>query len=462
MKILLIHAGPNPKPGSTNAYIDSVAQGLTELGHDVIQLHTAIRKNTLRGFHQKDEIKKLSKESKVTVVRWINSGVYAGPPPGSGSGSAFPVGNVIPSSKIREKFIELLNIHRPDIVHIQNLFGFPVALAEEIKKLNIPLILTLQDYTPICPTSHLFLPELKPCDLQRDELQCHLCCAGSKTYSQFATEEFFNLVLSRLSERSTSWMLLAGIRNRVSKMLQKIRRAGKTPAEYQFRFDGMKSLLHAADRIHCLSNLQALRICRAVEGINNIRVIPVSPPAVVHPKPVSPVNKRVGIRLCVLNVQKGRNDKGYAYLKKSLEALESRRNDFCVDWYAEGDNTACTKFHGGYSLDQLDEIAASTDFSITPSLWIETQAYTGVEMLARGVPLICSKRAGVSEWVEDGVTGILFNPSTTKELSDVIESLIEDSNKVKQIRDETMRRAYSIKTHKHHLREIEALYAEVV
>jgi len=224
----------------------------------------------------------------------------------------------------------------------------------------------------------------------------------------------------------------------------------------------MLDLLKSADAVHCLSNLQVARIQDATGPINNLRVIPGSPPAVVHPTPVSPSDSSHLLRFCVLNVQQGRNDKGYAYLQSALLSLESRRKDFHVDWYADGVSTECIRFLGGYKLEQLDGIAASTDFSITPSLWLETQAYTGVEMLARGVPLICSTRAGVSEWVANGTTGILFDPSNPGKFVDLLESLLKDREKVKTMRVETMRRARSVKTHQQHLYDIEALYDEVV
>jgi glycosyltransferase involved in cell wall biosynthesis len=462
MKILLIHAGANPKPGSTNAYIDSVAQGLSLIGHDVIELHTAIRKNSLRGFHQKEEVKKTLNGKESSVIQWINVGVYAGHPPGSGAGTADPLSNVVPVMKLRNAFRELLSRHRPDLVHLQNLFGFPVGLVEEIKALKIPLILTLQDYTPICPTSHLFLPEGAMCSLSRANLQCHQCCERTKTYSQFATEEFFNSLLSHLTVGSALWKLIAGIRNKMSSFLAQTRRTGKNISEYQLRYDAMLDLLRSADAVHCLSNLQAARIQHASGPINNLKVIPVSPPAVVHPAPISPSKSRHLLRFCVLNVQQGRNDKGYDYLLSALLNLESRRKDFHVDWYAEGVSTECIRFGGGYKLEQLDTIAASTDFSITPSLWLETQAYTGVEMLARGVPLVCSTRAGVSEWVVNGTTGILFDPSNPEEFVNLLESLITDRGKVTLMRDLTMKRATEIKTHQQHLREIAALYDEVV
>jgi len=455
-KILMIHAGPNPAPGSSNAYIGSVVHGMSERGHDVVELHTAIRKNSLRGFYQKEEVKK------TPVIQWINSGVYAGHPPGSGAGTADPLSNVVPKDKMRIAFRELLSRHHPDLVHIQNLFGFPIGLVEEIKALKIPLVLTLQDYTPICPTSHLFLPEGSMCSLSRDNLQCHQCCVSTKTYSQFAVEEFFNSLLSCLTVRDSLWKLIAGIRNKMSSFLAQTRRTGKNVNGYLFRYDSMLQLLQTADAVHCLSNLQANRFRDATGPIDNLKVTPVSPPAVVHPAPVSPSESPHLLRFCVLNVQQGRNDKGYDFLLSALRSLELRRKDFHVDWFADGVSTECIRFCGGYNLGQLDAIAASTDFSITPSLWLETQAYTGVEMLARGVPLICSTRAGVSEWVVNGTTGILFDPSNPGEFVNLLESLIQDREKVSFIRDETMRRATGIKTHQQHLQEIEALYDEVV
>jgi glycosyltransferase involved in cell wall biosynthesis len=462
MKILMIHTGPSPSPGSSNAYIDSVASGISGFGHDVVELHTLIRVNSIRSFHQKEFFKKTSFGTNIYTIQWINSGVYAGPPPGSGSGTLSPTQDVIPSLEMNEAFREILNRHSPDIVHIHALFGFPVKLTEEIKKHHIPYLITIQDYTTICPTSHLFLPESRPCDLSRDQLQCHKCCEHSKSYTQFAMEFFFNTMLRHLKNDSYYWKIIAGLRNQFVHLYSRFFRKKAVLNDYIVRYDEMIRFLNSATKIHCLSTIQAKRISQATGPMLNIRVIPVSPPAVVEPKAVTPVKKNNLLKLCVLNVHYGRNDKGYSYLLNVLQDLEKRRKDFHVDWYAQGTDTECINFHGGYSLKQLDDIAANTDFSITPSLWLETQAYTGVEMLSKGVPLICSKRAGVSEWVIDGVTGILFDPSTTKNLSEIIESLIDDREKVSQLRNHAMERAAETKTHQNHLKEIESLYADVM
>ncbi len=458
IKIMMIHAGKNPLPGSTNAYIDSMVSGIASSGHKVIDLQTAHRRNDPFGFRKEEEIR-----GEIVQIRWINTGVYAGHPPGSGSGTVAPLSDVIPSRKLREAFREILERHVPDLVHVQNLFGFPVDLLSDARDRGIPVIFTLQDYTPICPISHLFLTDGKghPCELEGAELICIRCCTASKGYAQFAAEEYFNAVMRRMPRRGLLWKITAGIRNRTSVLIAMLRRHPEEES-YRQRRESMISTLRQADMIHCLSHVQGRRLQSSMGPMPSLRVISVSPPSVKSPCAIPRKKAGERLRFCVLNVARGRKDKGYDYLKEAIALLSARRSDFQVDWYADGEEERNVQFLGAYTLDRLDGIAAEADFSIIPSLWMETQAYTGVEMLARGLPLICSKRAGVSEWVKDGETGILFEPSSPDILADLMESLIDDPSRVVRMREEAARAARLVKTHKMHLREIEDLYRETL
>lgn len=458
----MIHAGSNPRPGSSNAYIDSVVSGIAAAGHKVVDLQTAHHRNDPFGFREEEGIR-AEGGGEIVEIRWINTGVYAGHPPGSGTGSVTPWRDVIPSRKLRKAFEKILERHDPDLLHVQNLFGFPVDLLSCARKRGVPVMFTLQDYTPICPISHLFLAEGRgcPCVLEGAGLTCSQCCGASKGYAQFALEEYFNAVMRGMPQGGWLWRTIAGIRNRISALFAMRRRRPGEEA-YRQRRKAMISMLGQADMIHCLSHIQSRRLELSAGTLPGVRVIPVSPPSVRSSRPIPRKKAGETLRFCVLNVARGRKDKGYDYMKEAIGLLSARRSDFRVDWYAEGEGGRNIRFLGTYTLDRLDGIAAESDFSIIPSLWLETQAYTGVEMLARGLPLICSKRAGVSEWVKDGETGILFEPDSPKVLTNLMESLIDDPARVSRMREEAASAAHLVKTHETHLREIEDLYREAV
>jgi glycosyltransferase involved in cell wall biosynthesis len=253
-------------------------------------------------------------------------------------------------------------------------------------------------------------------------------------------------------------MALARTRNFVSLIFKSFYRLySRGMDDYLSRYDEMVRMLHLVDIVHCISNVQATRVQKATGTLKNLNILPLIPPGVDGCR----IRERTGsaggkLNFCVLNVQPGRDDKGYSFLKKTFEMLEANRQDFSVDWYAEGIDSGCVKFRGKYRQADLDAIAERTDYCIIPSIWLETLAFTGVEMLYRGVPLICSKRAGVSEWIDHGKTGVVFDPTYPDVLVNVLDSLIDESFQAKAMR-ETIAKSIATKSYKQHLEEFEAM-----
>ena len=66
------------------------------------------------------------------------------------------------------------------------------------------------------------------------------------------------------------------------------------------------------------------------------------------------------------------------------------------------------------------------DILLVPSLWPEPLPRVIQEAQIHGVPIVGSRRGGIPELVEDGVTGLLFDPDAPKTLGAVIDRMMED------------------------------------
>ena len=61
-------------------------------------------------------------------------------------------------------------------------------------------------------------------------------------------------------------------------------------------------------------------------------------------------------------------------------------------------------------------------FIIVPSEWYENNPMTIIEGYAAGVPVIGTNIGGIPEIIEEGVTGYLFTPSNSVDLTRVVKA----------------------------------------
>ena len=80
-------------------------------------------------------------------------------------------------------------------------------------------------------------------------------------------------------------------------------------------------------------------------------------------------------------------------------------------------------FMGHLDKNDIDKFYASVRILIFPSIWHEGFPGVLLEAMVRGIPVICSDIGGLPEIVENGVTGLLFEPGNAEELAEKIQYL---------------------------------------
>lgn len=76
---------------------------------------------------------------------------------------------------------------------------------------------------------------------------------------------------------------------------------------------------------------------------------------------------------------------------------------------------------GRRASEEVGAIMAGARFLVMPSVWYEGFPMTVVEAYACGLPVIASRIGSLAEIVEDGVTGLHFNPGDAKDLATKVE-----------------------------------------
>ena len=125
----------------------------------------------------------------------------------------------------------------------------------------------------------------------------------------------------------------------------------------------------------------------------------------------------------------GRFDKqkGVDIFCDALRFLDHRASGLLVGDYVLGDSNEltlpsnCLKL-GWLSSEKLQSIYASADALIVPSRW-EGFGLVATEAMRAGLPVIASNVGGLSEVIEDKVTGVLIPPNDVQSLVDAVNCL---------------------------------------
>jgi glycosyltransferase involved in cell wall biosynthesis len=75
------------------------------------------------------------------------------------------------------------------------------------------------------------------------------------------------------------------------------------------------------------------------------------------------------------------------------------------------------RFRGLLDSRELSEFYSHARFLVVPSRWYEMCPTAILEAMALGLPIIASRIGGLPEIVQDGVTGLLFEPGNAEDLS---------------------------------------------
>src|SRR5215213_952721 len=109
-----------------------------------------------------------------------------------------------PELDLREPWTErvlarLLAELRPDALHVQELLGFPSSVLDVAREAGVPVVMTLQDYFPLCPTVRLLDANGARC-LRGVTNACARACALTPVWPGALVDRTLRLELTRARE----------------------------------------------------------------------------------------------------------------------------------------------------------------------------------------------------------------------------------------------------------------------
>lgn len=295
--------------------------------------------------------------------------------------------NLLYSFEAKNQITRLLEIKKPDIVHINNLYHqLSPSILDVFAKNNIPAIMTLRDYKIVCP-AYSMLAGGKPCEE----------CKGGRYYRCF---------LNRCTKTSYAKSLLNTVEmylhHNILRIYDKID-AFISPSMF---LQAKVRQMGFGKKIVYLPNFTSLEQFAECSGPKENSIVYVG--RLSPEKGITTLLEAVrGLDIQLKIIGDGPERESLEYKTKS-ERL---------------DNVVFLGYKSGDAL--MDDVKHSISL-IMPSECYENNPRSVIEAFAVGKPVIGARIGGIPELVKDGTTGYTFTPGDASDLREKIEYLLRD------------------------------------
>ncbi|MDP1659518.1 MAG: glycosyltransferase family 4 protein [Methylotenera sp.] len=307
----------------------------------------------------------------------------------------------------------LIEETKPDIVHCHNIYHqLTPSIIGAAKKHGVPVVLTLHDYKPVCPTYNR-LCNGKPCSS---------CLDG----------DFLQVLRNRCADGSLSKSALLYAEAVVQKLMHNYEKVDAFIAPSRFMQESISHRI-PSERIKLLYNgIDTNEV--GGSGTDDGYVLFLG--RLVKEKGVETLlkayaNSSAGWRLVVA----GTGPLG--------DVLKAQYNPSILVGYLAGE--------------ALKEMIDKAAVIVVPSEWYENCPMSVLEAMAYGKPVVGSRLGGTMELVEDGKTGLLFDAGNVDELTSALDKLMASSELRRQLGEAGRKRVeanFSLEQHNAGLMEI--------
>lgn len=322
------------------------------------------------------------------------------------------------------RFKEYLSEFKPDIVHFFHLGRLSASAIDVCEELKIPMILTPTDFWFICFMNQLRLPDHSFCTgPDKNRINCLRHCVELSQQAKISSV-FKNIPDSLLS------LLICAI--------QKGLFGNKGYPAYVKallnRTDFLVSRLNKIDKVLVPTRLME-RILEK-NGLESQRVI-YNPFGIDIHEMEKQAKKYGGGVLKVGFIGTLCEHKGTHVLLQALRLrpdapialkLYGKLDDF-PDYVAQLRGIACNdsrvSFCGTFPNQEIRDIFAGIDVLVVPSIWYENTPLVVLSAQAAGCPVIASDVGGISEVIEHGINGLVFQPGDVTGLAGCLDQLLQ-------------------------------------
>lgn len=326
------------------------------------------------------------------------------------------------SFEAKDKLLKLINIFKPDLIHLHNIYGrLTTSIIDAARKINIPVVMTAHDYKLICPT-YLMLNKYKPCEK----------CIGG---------QYIHCLIERCHKNEFVGSLTYTI-------------------ESYFNYI-MKKYKHI-NYIICPSRFLLSRLIAAGWQEDKLAYIP-------NPIDVTDINPNFEVGKYILFFGRLSLEKGVSLLIDVARTIpleikivgEGPLKQELIS-YAIKNKIKNVEFLNYKTGRDLFEVIKSAAFVVLPSLWYENAPLSIIESFACGKPVVASNIGGIPEMVINGETGLLAKAGDGQDLESKIMYLINNTYKIQEMGKRARKMAERIYSLENHFKLLINLYESAV
>ena len=336
---------------------------------------------------------------------------------------------------------KLIKDIKPDVVHLHTLMGLPKEFLEYLHTNKIKTVYTTHDFYGLCPKMLKKNPQ-KELKTSKCTYDCMLCNVGP-SYKKIHLKQSHlyahlkdSMVVKRMRSKNKS--NLSSQSNNVSFSNEQINKRYNLRKYYLDMFN-------LIDLFHFNSSVSKEYFQQYFPDIQG-KIIPITHDSLMDTRENSNFEVNNPIHLGYIGPYDEK--KGFYVYTQVLKKLDIK-NKFEAHFYGDIVDQPIFKEnycinHGILTVDELNEEYNKLDLLVVPSLWHETFGYVVLEALLRGVPCLVSSNVGAKDllprnWIFD----------SESELKKLLEELINNPDKIRQMKLEVPKLNLNYKLDKH-------------
>lgn len=407
--LIIVHGYPPQQTGGAERRAARTAGVLSRRGHEVRVLTVGSQVDL------PDHLDWDDAEQDGVLVRRIELGF---PTDRSGFQASY-------DNPLSERAVEaLLADWRPDLAHLFSGYLMSASIVSAVKRLDIPLVISLTDYWWFCHRITLTRTSGEICS-GPEPAQCARCQA--EAYRRFR-------VPARIAPAAAD-----AVWSRADRWQQLGARLGK-PAQIE-RAKQLTMMLRQADALvapsHFLADfyvqhgapLERLVVQR--QGVELTSCIPRKPSDTLRIGYLGQIKHHKGVDILLDAWIQLTGDRPRSLTLYGASTGEADYGNRITKRVARDPRIS---WPGEYRGNEVWRILSELDVIVVPSRWVENSPNTILEAQAVGVPVVGSNLGGVAELIDHDRNGLLFEAGSAVDLSRQLQRLIDEANLVDHLR----------------------------